>query len=77
MTYSAPERSAERALARRQLAKVYRKGGCHYCKHRVEGWGKSACNTIGRTFPRCMSTPGKQFEPDHERLKGETHAPSK
>jgi hypothetical protein len=70
VTYSPPERFAERALARRQLAKVYRKGGCHYCLHAVHGWGKSACNTMGRTFPLCLKTPGTQFEPDHERLKG-------
>lgn len=69
MTYSAPERSAERALARRQLAKVYRMGGCGACRNAVHGWGKSACDTVGRTFPRCMSTPGKQFELDNERLE--------
>ena len=67
MTYSAPERSAERALARRQLAKVYRMGGCGACQHRLTNWG--GCQ-YDRTFPRCMSTPGKQFELDNERLKG-------
>ena len=65
-----PERSAERAMARRQVARIYRKGGCHFCTHRVEGWGKSACSTTGRTFPLCTKTPGTEFELDNERLKG-------
>ena len=70
MTYSAPERATERQLAKRLRAKVYREGGCKFCRHSVHGWGKSACDTTGRTFPRCMSTPGKQFELDHDKLKG-------
>ena len=65
-----PERSAEFGLARRKLAAVYRLGGCGACTHAVHGWGRSACNAVGRVFPRCLNTPGIQFELDHDRLKG-------
>jgi hypothetical protein len=65
-----PEQSAERELAKRQRIKVTQAGGCVYCVHRVEGWGRAACNTPGRTFPLCLKTPGTQFEPDYDRLKG-------
>jgi hypothetical protein len=67
MTYSTPERAAERAIAHRLRAKVYRMGGCGACQHRLTNWG--GCQQ-DRTFPRCLSTPGTHFEPDHERLKG-------
>lgn len=70
MTYSPPELATERARAKRIRALIYRAGGCGVCKHAVHGWGKSACDTVGRTFPRCMNTPGKQFELDHAKLKG-------
>jgi hypothetical protein len=70
MTLSPPERATERQIAKRTRALIYRVGGCAVCKNAVHGWGKSACDTTGRTFPRCMSTPGKQFELDNERLKG-------
>jgi hypothetical protein len=66
-----PEHSTERALAKRLRAKVTAAGGCAYCTHRVEGWGRAACSTTGRTFPLCMKTPGTEFEPDHQRLTGE------
>jgi hypothetical protein len=69
MTYTNPELAAEFGLARRQLARIYR-DPCHYCKNRVEGWGKAACDTPGRIFPRCLHTAGKQFEPDDEQLQG-------
>jgi hypothetical protein len=65
-----PELSTERALARRQLAVVYRLGGCGACKHAIHGWGRAACDTPGRTFPRCLSTSGIQFELDDTKLKG-------
>lgn len=68
--YTRPERSAEFRLARRQLAKVAR-DPCAYCTHRETAFGKSFCPTLGRIWPRCMNTPGLQFDPDHERLKGE------
>lgn len=68
---TAPERAVERDIAKRVRSHIYRLGGCGACKHAVHGWGKSACNTIGRTFPRCMSTPGKQFDLDHDKLMGE------
>lgn len=71
--YSRPERAAERELARRQRIKVTAAGGCLYCKHAVHGWGISACSTTGRTFPLCMKTPGVEFEPDHEKLQGDSH----
>jgi hypothetical protein len=67
-----PERCAEFGIARRQLAAIYRAGGCGVCIHAVHGWGRSACDTPGRVFPRCMGTPGPQFELDQERLKGQT-----
>ncbi|MFC4526391.1 hypothetical protein ISN76_13035 [Dyella halodurans] len=71
---TAPERATERDQAKRVRAQIYRLGGCGACKHAVHGWGKSACNTIGRTFPRCMSTPGIGFELDPDQLKGNTNA---
>jgi hypothetical protein len=69
-----PERSTEVGLARRRLAAVYRLGGCGACTHAVHGWGRSACDTPGRIFPRCLATPGLQFEIDEERLKGNADA---
>ena len=69
-TLTAPEKATERELARRQRIKVTQAGGCPYCIHAVHGWGKSVCDTQGRTFPLCLKTPGTSFEPDHERLKG-------
>jgi hypothetical protein len=70
VTYSPPELATEREQAKRVRALIYRAGGCGVCKHAVHGWGKSACDTVGRTFPRCMSTPGTAFELDHAKLKG-------
>lgn len=67
-TYSRPERATEFAIARRHLAAVYR-DPCGHCMHRETAFGKSVCPTFGRTFPRCCSTPGLQFEPDHETLR--------
>lgn len=72
-TLTRPEQATERALAKRLRLKVTAAGGCAYCAHRVEGWGRAACNSAGRTFPRCISTPGTHFEPDHEKLRGEDH----
>jgi hypothetical protein len=77
VTYSPPELATEREQAKRIRALIYRAGGCGVCKNAVHGWGKSACDTVGRTFPRCMSTPGKQFELDHKKLEEIRHAPSK
>lgn len=65
-----PEQQAERAIAKRLRAKVTAAGGCVYCSHRVEGWGRAACDTPGRVFPRCLHTAGRKFEPDYEKLKG-------
>lgn len=62
-----PERSAEFAIARRHLAEVYR-DPCAHCMHREEILDRSICPTFGRTFPRCISTPGLQFDPDHSTL---------
>ena len=69
-TLTLPELSTERAQAKRLRAKVTAAGGCPYCIHAVHGWGKSACDTQGRIFPRCLHMPGVHFEPDYERLKG-------
>lgn len=73
--YTAPERSCERAVARRMLAKISG-NPCGYCMHRVEGWGRVACDQPHRTFPRCLSTPGISFEPDYVKLQGVGHAPN-
>jgi hypothetical protein len=67
--HTRPERSAEFAIARRHLAKVYR-DPCGHCTHRETILGHSICPTFGRTFPRCLNTPGLQFDPDHETLRG-------
>lgn len=66
--YSRPERAAEFAIARRYLAEVYR-DPCAHCLRREMAFGKAMCPTYGRTFPRCLSTPGLQFEPDHTTLR--------
>jgi hypothetical protein len=68
-----PEQAAERELAKRLRKKVTAAGGCAYCIHAVHGWGISACRTAGRTFPLCMKTRGVEFEPDHEKLQGDSH----
>lgn len=68
--YTRPERATEIKLARRQLAKIHR-DPCAYCTHREEAFGKAACPTFGRIWPRCMTTPGLAFEPDHEKLQGD------
>jgi len=67
--HTRPERSAEFAIARRHLAEVYR-DPCAHCTHREVVLGKAICPTFGRTFPRCTSAPGLQFEPDHSTLRG-------
>ena len=77
MSLTTPERATERQQAKRIRAQIYRVGGCAVCTQAIHGWGKSACDTPGRTFPRCMSTPGKQFQLDHAKLEGIRHAPSK
>lgn len=69
--YTRPERAAEIALSRRIVARVTAAGGCAYCINAVHGWGRSACDAPGRVFPRCLHTPGKQFEPDHNKLQGD------
>lgn len=69
-----PERATERDIARRKLAKILREGAmCAYCRNRDPQtiFGRSVCQTFGRAYPLCSSTPGLQFDPDHERLKGE------
>lgn len=74
-----PERAAEIGIARRKLAKILREGTmCSYCLHRDPQpiFGRSVCQTFGRAYPLCTSTPGRQFDPDHETLKGVIHAPS-
>ncbi len=68
-TYTRPELSTGRGLARRQIAKVAAAGGCAYCTHRVSGWGRHACESTGRTFPLCLKTPGTSFDPDHDKLR--------
>ena len=67
--HTRPERSAEFAIARRHLADVYR-DPCAHCLHRQVAFDKATCPTFGRTFPRCTSTPGLQFEIDHSTLRG-------
>jgi len=77
--YTGPERATERRLAKRKLAKILRAGGCAVCKNAVHGFGLVACDSLGRVFPRCMSTPGLSFELDQQKLDkinaGVTHAP--
>ncbi|HEV2540216.1 MAG TPA: hypothetical protein VGU03_10965 [Frateuria sp.] len=68
-TLTRPELATERALARRLRLKVTAAGGCAYCIHRLTNWG--GC-TAGRAFPLCMKTKGIAFEPDYDRLKGES-----
>jgi hypothetical protein len=72
--YTTPELSTERGQAARMRSKVYALGGCGACLNRVEGWGRVTCDAPHRTFPRCLATPGLSFEPDYEKLKGETDA---
>lgn len=67
MSLTRPERATEVNLARRHLAKVYR-DPCGHCLHSDKAFGISICPRAGRTFPRCLSTPGLQFDPDHQKL---------
>lgn len=67
--HTRPERAAEFGIARRKLAEIYA-GPCAHCLHRETAFDKASCPTFGRTFPRCLSTPGLQFEPDHSTLRG-------
>lgn len=69
--HTRPERAAEFAIARRHLAEVYR-DPCAHCLKRDVAFGEARCPTFGRTFPRCLSTPGLQFELDHSTLRGFT-----
>jgi hypothetical protein len=68
-THTRPERSAEFAIARRHLAEIYR-DPCAHCMNREVVLGKSICSIFGRTFPRCNSTHGLQFDLDHSTLLG-------
>lgn len=72
-TYTRPELSTERGIAKRELAKILREGRvCEFCTHRDPQtvFGRTVCQKFGRSFPLCSSTPGLQFDPDHDRLKG-------
>ena len=68
MPLTRPEQYVEEGITKRKLAIVVRCGGCPVCVHRVQGWDRFACDTLGRTFPLCMKTPGTQFSPDHEAI---------
>ncbi len=71
-TYTRPEMSTERGIARRQLAKILREGRvCEFCTHRDPQtvFGRTVCQKFGRSYPLCAHTPGLQFEPDHEKLR--------
>lgn len=65
--HTRPERFAELANARRVRAEVYA-DPCAHCIHRETAFDKATCPTFGRTFPRCLSTPGLQFDLDHATL---------
>lgn len=71
---SRPETFAERLGCTELAAKVRAAGGCTYCLHRVEGWNHVACDQPHRSFPRCLTVPGLNFEPDHVKLQGVAHA---
>lgn len=81
MTYSAPERSTERALARRLMGKILREGSmCSVCLNREPNnpLKYDVCKQFGRAYPLCRADDGgPTFEPDYQRLEGVTHAPSK
>lgn len=64
-----PETYAARGQARTVRQQVYARGGCAMCVHRLEGWGLTACETLGRTFPRCIRTPGLQFDLDQSTVE--------
>jgi hypothetical protein len=71
VTYSAPELSAERAIARRKLAKVLKCGGCGACLHRdksQDAWDRGFCKVQGRTFPFCTKAGEPSFQLDETRL---------
>ncbi|MFZ0872159.1 MAG: hypothetical protein WAM90_15720 [Rhodanobacter sp.] len=68
--HTRPERFTDLSICRRLRAKVYA-DPCGHCIHREMAFDKATCPTFGRTFPRCMNTPGLQFEPDHKKLAGE------
>lgn len=65
--HTRPERATELHLARRQRAKIL-KDPCRFCIHRKELFDRCFCPTLGRIWPRCMNTPGLQFEPDYKQL---------
>lgn len=65
-----PERATEINLARRQRSKIMR-DPCAYCMHREIAFDRSFCPTLGRIWPRCMNTPGLQFELDESTLRGD------
>lgn len=63
--YTAPEANTERRICGRIRAQIL-KDACAVCTHRVEGWGKSACTLVGRTYPACGSDGRSlRFNPDH------------
>jgi hypothetical protein len=68
-----PENYVDETMTKRKVAIVMRCGGCPVCIHRVEGWGRVACDA-GRSYPLCMHTHGTKFEPDHLKLQGNTNA---
>ena len=59
-----PEIYTARGQPRSVRQQVYARRGCPMCVHRLEGWGLTACEAAARTFPRCLHTPGLQFELD-------------
>ncbi len=70
-SYTTTELAAERSICKRLRAKVYA-DPCGHCLHREMVFDKAICPTYGRSFPKCTSTPGLQFDIDHETLKGPT-----
>ena len=71
MTLTSPERHVERGIAKRQMAKVLKFGGCGCCLNRdktQDAWDRGFCKVNGRTFPFCMRAGEPSFEPDNTRL---------
>lgn len=63
--YTSPEANTERRICGRIRARIL-KDACAVCVHRVQGWGKSACTLVGRTYPACGSDGrALRFTPDH------------
>ncbi len=70
--YTSPERCCEVTKAKRVRELMLAKGLCHFCRHRVEGFGLAACSREGLMPAVCAKRgvgDGLRFDMDHDKVR--------